>query len=438
MPKQFYSFPILDQSEMLACFGELHMNVRDEDLLKPSAQAVHAIYTQFLEITMNITREDMIQPQFSENLEYQELHEESIPMITFLRACHKLMRTVGIADFCMNDVMKPDPKRLRRNVSAIINFLKFREDRLDRYQELAAKAEGFLTEKQHLEAANEKLLAEIRAINAQRQAEEPEVQAREAENAELSAQIGELNKQQAAMNQDAHQLKQKWQEVGDQISEAKYKLLNAKQEQESLRSQIVPSPEKLKKTLVDLGESIEHEKENIAECHRRARGFAAKHDALAEADKDVARALRLLDEVELEDSRVKKLDKDIEDCKAALQANDEALHEATFKEHQLNRQINSIQERTSRMHKQHASKQESAVEALDAAQREWNEVDAERKAAEEQIEQDELVIRAEREKLQRLKQQHEAEVTHIQHKHERLDAQVSAYHKKLLEVMQAR
>lgn len=222
------------------------------------------------------------------------------------------------------------------------------------------------------------------------------------------------------MNQDAHQLKQKWQEVGDQISEAKYKLLNARQEQESLRGQIVPSPEKLKQvwvsprapfrrcthvivttpqTLVDLSASIEKEKENLTKSNDQIRALGVRGEALAAADKDVTKVLRLLDELELEESRVKTLEKEHDECKAALQTNDEALHDATFREHQLNRQINSIQERTARMHRQHASKQEAAVEALDSAQREWNEVEAERKAAEAQIEQDELIVRAEREKV---------------------------------------
>lgn len=159
---------------------------------------------------------------------------------------HKLMRTTGINDFTVKDVLYPERGRLRRNLSAVINFAKFREDRMERYQEFTAEAEGFVNQKQALEAENNKLLTEIRAINAQRASEEPRVQELEAENAQVAAQIAGLNQQQAAMKEAAQALKARWQEVGDQISETKYKLLNAKQEQDHLRAQIVPSPEKLK------------------------------------------------------------------------------------------------------------------------------------------------------------------------------------------------
>lgn len=156
------------------------------------------------------------------------------------------MRTVGIADFTIKDVLYPERARLRRNFSAVINFAKFREDRMERYQEFTTEADGFITQKAALEAENNKLLAEIRAINAQRASEEPRVAELEAENASLGSAISELNGQQAGMKEVAQGLKHKWQEIGDQISETKYTLLSARQENDSLRAQIVPSPEKLK------------------------------------------------------------------------------------------------------------------------------------------------------------------------------------------------
>lgn len=36
----------------------------------------------------------------------------------------------------LQDLHKPDPQRLRRNLSAIINFAKFREEKLGIYAEL--------------------------------------------------------------------------------------------------------------------------------------------------------------------------------------------------------------------------------------------------------------------------------------------------------------
>lgn len=39
----------------------------------------------------------------------------------------------------MKDLLAPEPKRVRRHLSAVINFAKFREERLVMYAELAVK-----------------------------------------------------------------------------------------------------------------------------------------------------------------------------------------------------------------------------------------------------------------------------------------------------------
>jgi hypothetical protein len=46
----------------------------------------------------------------------------------------------GVHDaYSLKDLVRPDPSRVRRNMSAIINFHKFREDRLAMYKELTDK-----------------------------------------------------------------------------------------------------------------------------------------------------------------------------------------------------------------------------------------------------------------------------------------------------------
>jgi kinetochore protein Nuf2 len=48
------------------------------------------------------------------------------------------MNVVGILDFSIRDLIKPDPTRVKAILSAIINFVKFREEQsnvLDKYVE---------------------------------------------------------------------------------------------------------------------------------------------------------------------------------------------------------------------------------------------------------------------------------------------------------------
>lgn len=148
-----------------------------------------------------------------------------------------------------------------------------------------------------------------------------------------------------------------------------------------------------------LAESIEHEKENISKCHDKLRRHTLTAETLAHAERDVKKVLQLIDEVEGEEARVDKIAREQDECRAALKANDASLHDATFKEHQLKRQIGSIQERTTRMHKQHVSRKEAAEESMESAQKEWGDVEAERVTTEENLAASELQLRAESEKV---------------------------------------
>ena len=142
-------------------------------------------------------------------LEFPELHDESIPYMAFVKNCAKLLAAAGVRDFsmqvrdllllacsrsctrimritltpvghcnglklavkddravhvpCAQDICKPDPGRLRRNLSAIINFAKFREEKLAPYVEAQEEADVLLDAQAALEEANARLVRTCRS-----------------------------------------------------------------------------------------------------------------------------------------------------------------------------------------------------------------------------------------------------------------------------------
>jgi hypothetical protein len=73
------------------------------------------------------TRKDELNmPVFSahQNMAWPQLHEDSIPELAFWRAVAKLMAVCGVNDFTRDDLARPDAKRLRKQLSGLINFAK--------------------------------------------------------------------------------------------------------------------------------------------------------------------------------------------------------------------------------------------------------------------------------------------------------------------------
>jgi len=56
------------------------------------------------------------------------------------------------------DICKPDSARLRRNLSAVINFAKFREEKLGPFTEMQEAAEALLEESAALEQQKRRLV----------------------------------------------------------------------------------------------------------------------------------------------------------------------------------------------------------------------------------------------------------------------------------------
>ena len=75
----------------------------------------------------------------AELLEFPELYEEAIGNLAFIRNLFKLMEASGVTDFNLRDMFKPEYSRTRRNISAVINFAKFREEKVAAYEEAMTK-----------------------------------------------------------------------------------------------------------------------------------------------------------------------------------------------------------------------------------------------------------------------------------------------------------
>ena len=161
-----FSFPLLRIEDIVACLNELEIDVNAESIKKPKPATVRLIYTKLIEHAMGITKDEMNQPAFAGlgSLAHPTLHEHSVPNLAFFRNFIKLMRASGVFDNGVHDVAQPDPKRLVRNLSAVINFAKFREEKIGLYQEVTDAGDALQEQKDALEDENAALENKVRAM----------------------------------------------------------------------------------------------------------------------------------------------------------------------------------------------------------------------------------------------------------------------------------
>lgn len=433
-----YSFPLLNANEILTYLGEMDMSLTEAQLLKPTYETVRPVYESLVTLCMGITREEMQQPVFSaiDALEFPELHDESIPAMAFVKALNKLMLASGVKDFTLKDMYKPDAARLKRNLSAVVNFIRFKDDQFTAYIEMQEALEALVQEKAAMEAEAARLAAEVTSIKAARQAEVPEVQRVEAETAEIYAENQLLHKEHSALATEVRTLKAKTNQLTDEASDAKFKLMNLQQDCERLRGQIVQSPEKLQASLQRLAQEVDTDRELLAEAEKRCRDLQAKMDNIAKVEREVQKCMKGLEEVEGEVGRKKEVSRKVKALREEIAAGGAELSQLTAQQQHLKRQQAALVERLQRLEHQAALRQEAAASRIDEQLKDKEAIQAENAAAVAKINENEAMVRGIRQKMEETQASHMAAVAKAAQQFGALRKQVATYHAQLEAAME--
>merc|ERR1712048_542356 len=249
-----------------------------------------------------VTWEQMQQPQLqaAETIGFPELHKDSIPQLTFTHHLSTVLGKVGCPDFTQSDLNKPTAKRLICHLSALINFARFREDVMLKYEEYAAEVDEHVKVQQQLQKHNDEKTLQIKSIREERATQLPQVEELHREIEGMTADHRKLNKQYSHIQSENDNLNKRMADRNAELAEIKFKMFAVKQEISELQGQCVSSPEKLKKNIKDLGHSISLEKDKLDEESKKLHKLHAKADALEDGEKELAKVMRQVEEIEAE------------------------------------------------------------------------------------------------------------------------------------------
>ena len=284
-----YSFPLLKTAEIVFCLNELGLGVTEEILLHPDKfkDQYWGIFSHLVEVCTGVSAEELNQPAFSGLgvLIYPELHEESIPQLHTFRACQKMMDACGVTDFSIKDFIAPNAKRLRRHLSAIVNFAKFREERNAIMKDLTTQRDTLMDQLSNSRHKNEELAAKLDSLKLIVEEESATVNIVEIECKEVEANIGKVNNKQAEIRERSSELKAISNQLKDEISAASLRLEEKEAERRKIQGQIVNSPEKFRKQISDVAQSLLAEQTDCKSFEKKSRELSswqtAAEDALA-------------------------------------------------------------------------------------------------------------------------------------------------------------
>ena len=283
--KTTYSFPILTNDEIRSCLKELKIELSERDLLRPTHESLRHVYESAYELFFNVNLDEdetfQPDPEIAEEvgMEFPELYEDAIPNVLFLSRLQELMLKIGVEDFSFKDVWKPEYTRTRRNMSALINFAKFREEQLIEFADIINECAEEEEKLREAKREHERLRAEVeqaekrKATEEYREEDEEELRQLERENRVLEEEIAEQERVLARQERE--------------IAEEEEHAMREREQLEKLEEELA----KAEKTNKELKEKMEEERKNSIgmdpELHKAMEQMKIEEDKVAKLEEKV-------------------------------------------------------------------------------------------------------------------------------------------------------
>ncbi|KAG4303079.1 hypothetical protein PCANB_000671 [Pneumocystis canis] len=424
-----YIFPTLKPTEILQCMTELGIPFSEEDLSKPNTHRMKLVYEAFSDILMGIAWEnyDRAVRACQDELEYSEIYMDSLSLIIFHQKLVKLMTEVGIDDFSIRDLVKPEPVRVKKILSAVINFAKFREERMPVFEIHAQKAESYVSKHQDLVFQNQELSDELKRLKTKQENEVSLIKKSKEINLALTNDLRELKKIQTSLTNEIDVLKREKAEIAERLTNNQFITVNTKQECMKLRSKIVHSPEKLKQLISDMGTSLASEKSSIASLEKKSRELQNKIDAIGIVEQDILNCIKLMEECEIEIDRVEEASRKVAKHQEMVDQKELEVREVEIRDQQLNRQLANAEDKLARIQRSAEAKRETAQKKMSEIRKEYNIMTVERAERVHEMDRKRAIIESTEKKISELRAHIESEVNSVQNEYSKLKSHIELY-----------
>lgn len=421
-------FPNLRVGEVVLLLKLLQFTVSEELLRRPTLTYVRLLYEQIMEEFVGVTMEEL--HGRVKDHEGDDLMESTL-LVLLVQQLHRFLKVCGIADFSLTDVVKPDLERLIRILSAIINFARFREQRIQDTEEMIAETEESLDRLRSAADEQSEVQGKIKQLRLQLPEADPSgaasVDRAEQQNESIAQHVRQVKKAQEALTLEygAYQaskglLKERLKEVHTQYEQARESL-------ETARKYMRENPEALEQANRDLAQRLQLEQLELVRVDAQARDFSQLRELFQAVEMDIMNAQRILDEVQKALEREERELLDQASLGEQVLASKQELADRRREVQQLDRQIQLYRDKMDRAREVSETKRQRLEEVMVELRKQYQMLVAERNVRDRELEETKAKVARWEAKTEELRRQFAVEQKETRVEMERLNAHLREY-----------
>ncbi|XP_059136852.1 kinetochore protein Nuf2 [Peromyscus eremicus] len=329
-------------------------NLSKNDLYpNPKPEVLHTIYMRALQIVYGIRPEHFYMMPVNVEVMYPQLMEGFLPITNLYSHLASFMPICRVNDFEFSDLLYPKGKRTMRFLSAIINFIHFREACQETYAEFLLENKSSADKMQQLRSVHQEASMKLEKLESVPVEEQEEFRQLMDDIQELQHLLNhEFRQKTAVLQEGIAQKKSAISEKTKRLNELKLSLASLKEVQDSLKSKVVDSPEKvknLKEKMKDTVQKLQSSRQEVMEkyelyrdsvdclpsCQLEVQLYQKKIQDLADNREKLSSILKeclnLEDQIESDSSELKKLKTEENSLKRLVTVKKEKLATTRFK-----------------------------------------------------------------------------------------------------------
>lgn len=182
---------------------------------------------------------------------------------------------------------------------------------------------------------------------------------------ELEFAIAEDNRRQASAREEAGRLKRQANDLKDELTAAEWKLEELEALEESLRVQIVSSPDRRRKEMIGIREQVAQEKKENVSLEENMQQSQCKISNLQKGEKNLTATITRLGELFCSAQKYMTLVRSVEENKARKKDLERKAGQLEREIQEADRRVHRANEKILAQRKQHVLQREATQEALD-------------------------------------------------------------------------